>query len=267
MLAAEAVQRGFDLISPCGGDGTINEALQGMAGSDAVLAPLPAGTANVFARETGLPLDPARAAALLPELVEREAPLGVVELPDEGRRRFFLLMCGAGVDAGAVYRLNGNLKRRSGFGAYVWSGLQQLVLPFEKFRMSLGAEQMDCTLVVISKSRIYGGVLILTPGAHLLSEHFKVIGFRTASGLRYATYAAALLLHKLSSPRGVERRSAAKVELRAIDPSSRVHVQVDGELAGELPARVRLGPETVRVLLPPEYCDHQESPLLARSAG
>src|SRR5690606_29694206 len=92
VLAREAVEAGFDLIAPCGGDGTINEALQGVVGSDATLLPLPAGTANVFAWETGLPVDPVRAAESLPELVPCEVELGAVELPREGRSRYFLLM-------------------------------------------------------------------------------------------------------------------------------------------------------------------------------
>jgi diacylglycerol kinase family enzyme len=253
VLAREAVAAGCDLIAPCGGDGTINEALQGVVGSSATLMPLPAGTANVLAWETGLPVDPVKAAAMLPDLVARDVELGVVELPDEGLQRYFLLMCGAGVDANAVYRLNVDLKRRAGIFAYFWSGLRQLAERFERLEVAVGGETLPSTLAVVSKSRLYGGKLILTPYAHLLEPQFDVVTFRSASPLVYTGYLAGVLVQQLDRFRGVGRRRAGEVEFRKLDCSPHVYVQVDGELIGKLPARVHMGPEIVRLLLPRPY--------------
>jgi len=253
VLAREAVQAGFDLIAPCGGDGTINEVLQGVAGSDAVLLPLPAGTANVFAWETGLPVDPVRAAAALPELAVCEVELGVVEFPEEDRRRFFLLMCGAGVDANAVYQLNVDLKKRVGIFAYFVSAFRQLFRRIESLNMQIGDERIAGSLAVISKSRLYGGRLVLTPNAHLLERDFDVVGFRSTSPLTYTGYLAGVLTSTLQRFKGVRWRQARQVELLAND-SPHVYVQVDGELAGRLPAHVQMGPERIRVLLPKAYC-------------
>lgn len=253
VLAREAVNAGCDLIAPCGGDGTINEALQGLVGSEAFLLPLPAGTANVFAWETGLPVDPVKAAAKLPELLACEVELGTVEFPKEGRSRHFLLMCGAGVDASAVYRLNVDLKKRVGIIAYFWSASTQLFRRFEKLRLRVGHETLESTLAVVSKSRVYGGRLVLTPQAHLLEDAFDVVCFRSASPLVYTGYLAGVLTRTLELFQGVKWRQAREVEMLATD-SPHVYVQVDGELAGRLPARVRMGPETARVLLPKPYC-------------
>src|SRR5690606_36008786 len=77
--ARRGLAEGCDLIAPLGGDGTINEALQAVADSDAAMLPLAAGTANVFARETAMGLDPVKTATSLPSLSERVVPLGVVE--------------------------------------------------------------------------------------------------------------------------------------------------------------------------------------------
>ena len=258
LMTREALAQGCDLIAPCGGDGTINEALQGMQGSSATLLPLPAGTANVLACETGLPVDPIKAAARMPALTAREAPLGVVEFPRESRQRFFLLMCGAGVDAGAVYRLNVDLKRRVGVLAYFWSAIQQLFLPFEKLHIVVDGERLDASLTVLSKSRLYGGNLVLTPNAHLLEERFDVVCFRSRSPLRYTGYLAQVMTQTLHRFKGVQRRRSSRVELRAAD-SPHVYVQVDGELAGRLPAIVRMGPETVRILAPEEYWRRYEA--------
>ncbi len=263
-LTRDALADGCDLIAPCGGDGTINEVLQGMEGSTAVLLPLPAGTANVLACETGLPVDPVKAAALLPQLTLREAPLGVVEFPRENRKRFFLLMCGAGVDANAVYRLNIDLKRRVGMLAYFWSAIQQLFLPFERLHLDVAGERLDATLTVLSKSRLYGGNMILTPNAHLLEKRFDVVCFRSRSPLRYTGYLAQVVTRTLGRFKGVQWRRADRIELLAVD-SPHVYVQVDGELAGRLPATVRMGPETVRILAPEPYWNRYES--MQQAAG
>lgn len=253
VLAREAVAQGFDLIAPCGGDGTINEALQGVTGTGAALLPLPAGTANVLAWEAGFPLDPVKAADLLPRLVARDVQVGVVELPNEGLKRYFLLMCGAGVDAHAVYRLNTDFKRRAGILAYFWSASRQLFEKFERFEVRVDGDTIESTLAVVSKSRLYGGKLILTPHAHLCEPRFDVVAFRSASPLVYTGYLAGALVQQLDRFRGVRRRRATEIELRNSEQSPHVYVQVDGELVGELPAKVRMGPERVRLLLPPRY--------------
>lgn len=264
VLAREAVAAGFDLIAPCGGDGTINETLQGLVGSDAFLLPLPAGTANVFAWETGLPVNPVRAAAILPDLVACEVELGAVEFPAEGRQRHFLLMCGAGVDASAVYQLNVDLKKRVGIFAYFLSGFQQLFRRFETLSLRVGDETIDSSLVVVSKSRLYGGRLVLTPHAHLLEDAFDVVCFRSTSPLVYTGYLAGVLTRTLERFDGVKWRQARQVELLPSE-NPHVYVQVDGELAGRLPARVRMGPERVRVLLPKAYCARYPQRIVAET--
>ena len=253
VLAREAVEAGCDLIAPCGGDGTINEALQGVAGTKTVLAPLPAGTANVLAWETGLPVDPVMAARALPRLVEREVELGVVELPEQGVRRYFLLMCGAGVDASAVYRLNVRLKKRAGIVAYFWSASQQLFQRFERLAVEVEGERVSSTLAVVSKSRLYGGRLVLTPHAHLLESSFDLVTFSSGSPIVYTGYLAGVLARRLDRFRGVGRRRVREVWFQNGDDSGRVHVQVDGELIGRLPAKITMGPETVKLMLPAEY--------------
>lgn len=99
-LAREAISRGSDLIVVQGGDGTDNEAVQGMVGSEsAALAVLPGGTANVLAREVGLPQDPVDPAGILRTLAARTVRLGLLKSAGGGRR-YFLAMCGAVLDPG-----------------------------------------------------------------------------------------------------------------------------------------------------------------------
>ena len=256
--ARRGLSEGCDLIAPLGGDGTINETLQAVAGSQAVLLPLAGGTANVFARETGMGLDAVKTAASLPHLEERVVPLGVVEFPETGSERLFLLMCGAGIDANAVYGINAGLKQQAGIFAYVWSGLTQLMHPLNAITALLGEERWTGGLIVISKSRLYGGGLVLTPGAHLLADRFDIVCFRSVSALEYPGYLAAVVTRTMDKLKGVTHRQFAKVEVVAAENSAGAYVQVDGELVGCLPVRVRLGPETVKVLAPGKYWARNE---------
>ena len=104
-LAAAAVAAGVEVVCAIGGDGTVNEVVNGMAGSDVPLAVIPTGTVNVLAIELGIPLDPPDACRL--------AAAGHVIAIDLGLAgdRYFALMAGAGVDAAVVSSLNPTLKR------------------------------------------------------------------------------------------------------------------------------------------------------------
>ena len=256
--ARDALAQECDLICPLGGDGTINEALQAVADTEATLLPLAAGTANVFARETGMGLDPVRTAASLLSLEERTVPLGVVEFPAEGSKRLFLLMCGAGMDANAVYTLDLGLKRQVGIFAYIWSGLQQLARPLSAITVLLGEEQWTGGLVVVSKSRLYGGGMVLTPSAHLLADRFDIVCFRSQSPLGYPGYLAAVVTRTMNRLKGVIHRQFASLEVVGLDGASGAYVQVDGELAGCLPVRINMGPAKVKLLAPPEYWARRE---------
>jgi diacylglycerol kinase (ATP) len=92
-IARQAAAAGADVLLACGGDGTVNEAVNGLAGSQTALAVLPGGTVNVWAREVGIPLDPVRALQLLWEGQRRWIDLG------RAGERYFLLMAGIGFDA------------------------------------------------------------------------------------------------------------------------------------------------------------------------
>lgn len=267
-LASEAVVAGCDLVIACGGDGTINEVAGGLAGSDIPLFPLPAGTANVLAEETGLPMDPRGAAAEFPSLAAERVPLGVVHYsnPRPGSRHF-LLMCGAGVDASIVYHLDTRLKDYMGQGAYWVGSIEQLQRKFESFEIRMNGKTHLSTFAVISKSRRYAGKLTLTPNAHLLAEHFEVVVFHGDSPLRYIGYIAQIATQTLDHFPDVSFHFAEQVEI--LTPADqRVYLEVDGEYAGRLPAKVEIAPESLMLLLPPDYARRasQEAGLLPRRA-
>ncbi len=259
-LAAQALADGADLLVSCGGDGTINEVAGGMVGSDVPLLTLPAGTANVLAEEVEFPLSPEKAEALLPLLVAEKVPYGVVryENPEPGARHF-LLMCGVGVDASIVYHLNTRLKTYIGQGAYWLGSLEQLQRKFEPFQIRIDDETYDSTFALISKSRRYGGRLVIAPHAHLLADEFQVVIFHGDSPLRYVGYLAQIATQTLDQFPDVSFHHTNRVELLN-HQGRRVYIEVDGEFAGRLPAVVEIAPQPMTLMLPAAYAASRPKP-------
>jgi diacylglycerol kinase family enzyme len=255
-LARQAAIEGCDLVAVCSGDGTVNEVVQGLAGrGPTALLVLPGGTANVLINELGLPADPIRAARLLPHLVAKPVRLGRAAFSNDGSSRYFLLMCGAGLDAAIADRVSQPLKRTMGRAAFWLAGAQFFLERFPRVRVSTADSSKTnpwCGLVVVSKSRLYGGGLVLAPRAHLLADHFVTAQFPGANRLVYSSYLTAARCHLLSRWPGVrlEAHSDLVLEPAAGEP---VQVQVDGEVIGELPARITLSDVTCTILMPMGY--------------
>jgi len=132
LLAHQAVSSGCDLIIACGGDGTINEVITGMAKSQVPLMIIPGGTANVLAKEIGLRRNLVQSTELIRTGVIRRISLGKVD------HRYFVLMAGIGVDARIISVLNYKLKRRLGEGSFWIAGFMQLFqYHFPSFELSI----------------------------------------------------------------------------------------------------------------------------------
>ena len=113
-IAARATNDGFSEVIVSGGDGTINEALQGMIGTKARLGILPRGTGNVLARELKVPLNTKEAIAVIAQGRTRKLHLGCAIDNASGAKRYFFLMAGIGLDAEVVKRVHPGLKKRIG---------------------------------------------------------------------------------------------------------------------------------------------------------
>ncbi len=253
-LARDAVRADADLVAVLGGDGTANEVVQGLAGTEsASLLVLPGGTANVLVNEVGMPRDPAQAAEMLPRLQRRAVRLGNVQF-EGGGSRYFLLMCGAGLDAEISARTSTALKNRWGQGAFWLQGVGQVFRPCPRLQIDgegPHGRQALC-LVVVSKSRQYGGGLVFSPEASLLADQFEVVRFSGSNRIRHAAYLLAIALQASARCPGIARDMRS--DLRLVPAGGRsVKLQVDGEVAGELPARVCFSSVSLNVMLPPEY--------------
>ncbi len=242
-LAREQVAAGRDLIIACGGDGTINEVVNGMAGSRVPLALLPAGTGNVLAKELGLPWDIWRAAEYIPAGEVRRIALG------RAGERYFICMAGVGVDANIVYRLSVKTKLSLGMLAYWIESFRQLLeYEFPLFSVRVEGQSFQAALLIVSRTKNYGGPVQLTRRADLFSDEFEVCLFQRRNRFLYLLYFLALQMGLLERFRDVRFLRTRRVE--AQPGEQRIQVQVDGELAGALPMDFVIVPEALSLLVP-----------------
>lgn len=246
-IAARAARNGNAEVIVAGGDGTINEAIQGLAGTEARLAIIPRGTANVLARELGLPLDDAQAVAVVARGKSRKIYLGLVIDETTNETRYFVLMAGIGLDASVVERVQPSLKKRIGKGAFWVSGLSHLAAwnP-QPFTLEIEGNKYDATFAAIGKAAKYGGDLAITPGARLDEREFEICMIKTTSRLRYLR----LLSYAMREGMPRDNPEVRFVKAAKVKAYGNAPVQVDGELIGQLPMRFEIAPHSLEVIVP-----------------
>ena len=250
-LARRAVREHRQMVIVCGGDGTLNEVVNGLAGSAVPLALLPAGTANVFAKELGLPWDIERAASLIAGSRLRRIALSHVTAADlEGGGRYFLSLAGAGPDGAMVRAVDQRLKDQTGTMAYWLEGFRQLgVYRFPRFRVQLESETSEATLIIAGRTKHYGGPFQITTRADLYGNDFELMLCTTRSRWKYLCYLPLLLAGSLRRARDVRFLRATTIHCEPIDAEP-VWVQVDGEPAGRLPADFRIASDALTLAVP-----------------
>jgi YegS/Rv2252/BmrU family lipid kinase len=246
-LAARAAHNGTSDVIVAGGDGTINEAIQGLAGTKARLAIIPRGTANVLARELNLPLDDAKATVVAAGGKSRRIHLGVAIDERAGTRRLFVLMAGIGLDASVVRRVDPSLKKRIGKGAFWISGLSHLAnWDPRPFTLEIDNLKYTATFAAVGNAARYGGDLAITPGARIDEPEFEICIIETLSRVRYLH----LLSHALRAGMPRDNPEVKFVKSASVKASGEAAVQVDGELIGELPMRFEIARESLEVIVP-----------------
>lgn len=243
-FAAEARGMAFERLVVAGGDGTINEAINGLAGSMLPVAVVPLGTANVLAAEIGLKTDAESIARAIMQGLPRPVALG------EANGRRFVLMAGAGFDAHVVRDVTAPLKRGLGKGAYVLAALRQmLAFGFFEYRVSIDGAERVAGSVIVANGRYYAGKYVCAPDGHLERPELAVCLFERSSRWSVAVYAMALLtgrLPGLASYRVISARHVA-IAGRPGEP-----LQGDGDIIGRLDATIRMLPDALNLIFPPE---------------
>lgn len=253
-LATEAVAEGFTTVVAAGGDGTLNEVLNGLGDAPegferARLGLIPLGTMNVFARELGLPLNMANAWQAVQSGVEQRVDLPWFESTVEGRavRRHFAQMAGAGLDARAIELVDWGWKKKVGPLAYVMAGVRAMGEGSPRLSIESDRDRLDGRLALVGNGRFYGGSFRVFPQASARDGLLEVCVF---PAINWGVLLRALLPLLLGGrlPEACVRRMRAS-SFR-ITSEARVPAEADGELAGELPATFGMTPSGLRVVVP-----------------
>jgi YegS/Rv2252/BmrU family lipid kinase len=242
-LAREAVRQGADLVLVLGGDGTINEVVQGLIDSNVPLGVLPGGTANVLAMELGLGSRLEAAAKRLVTFEPRPVALG--RIIGSFGSRYFLLMAGAGLDANIVYEVSAGLKNAAGKLAYWVAGFARFFKRVEQLDVRIDGKIHPCGFALISRVRNYGGDLEIASGASLHDDDFEVVLFEGSNPLRYAWYMLNVAAKRVQRIRGVLVLRAHHVDILTEAP-----VQIDGEYLGRQTVTIEIVPGALQLLLP-----------------
>ncbi len=250
--AERAVEQGYKVIVAAGGDGTINEVVNGLTGfseddgkrPDVTLGILPIGTINVFSMELGIPSDLEKAWETIVRGKTR-----LVDLASANDHRFVQL-AGVGFDAQIVARTEWKSKKMLGPLSYVLTGAQivtekppKIVVRTEEGKTYKGS------FVLIGNGRFYGGPFPIFKEAQLDDGLLDICIFEQMNPLALVWYLQGILTGKHTTFPDVRYFKSRAVRVEA-DGDERVPVEVDGELLGFLPCDFRVSPKALRVLLP-----------------
>ncbi len=263
VLARAAVERGCDAVIVCGGDGTVHEVLQALVGTDVALGVIPLGTANALASNLGLSKSPSKAISRLLTAKPVQVPVGRIAYRngDGGEHsQYFTVAAGVGADALLMARMDPVRKKKWGYLLYVVEAFRIWAShPFPLFEVRLGSngngrrESVQASQILAVRVRSFGGLLgNLAPGATLHSDNLRLVAFKTRSRFQYLRFLLAVIGQRQTFSKEVELLKADRVECIPRDgSSSHVYVEADGELLGQLPARIEIAQETLTLLIPP----------------
>jgi YegS/Rv2252/BmrU family lipid kinase len=245
-LAREAISDGSDVIICHGGDGTLNEVLPGVAGSNAKLAVWAGGTANVTARDLKMPRRLDRVADVIAQGKTMQISLGIAS--NNGGTRYFLMFAGIGLDASICRGVDPGLKRLTGQIAFWISGIKHLIAWREKpFSITVDGESYESGFSVVANGKGYGGGIVMAPGARLEEADLQV--FVMPRGLSRFAYIRALINAVLGRTAGTGGRLLKATNVVA-EGKAETWVQVDGEPIGPLPMRFSIVPNALSIMVP-----------------
>jgi len=244
-MARAGIQEGFRTIVAAGGDGTVNEVVNGVAGSDVDLGILPVGTMNVFASELGLPQGSLSKAWKIIEAGSTRH----LDLPTANGSHFVQL-AGIGLDAEVVQRTTPDSKRALGPLSYLLTLAQVAAKTPPTVRLEpLDSEPREGSFALIGNGRFYGGPFVLFKDARLDDGLMDVLVFKNQSHWDVVRYVQAIAFGNHPELHDVEAFQTRG--LRVSSPTD-VPVELDGELSGMLPCTFSISGKKLRVLAPRE---------------
>ncbi len=243
-IAREARHEGFPAIIAAGGDGTINEVVNGLGDCGIPLGILPIGTMNVFAMELGIPLQsPERAWDIIESGHIRE-----IDLPT-ANTEFFVQLAGVGLDAEVVQATTPETKKVLGPLGYVLSLVQASAKKPPELMVEVdGGGEKTGSFLLVGNGRYYGGQLAIFPEAELDDGVLDAVLFKNQTPWDVMRYFQAILFGSHPELPDVEYFQSSRIQVQG---RGRIPFELDGELSGELPCTFSIHPSPLRIFAPP----------------
>jgi len=242
LIARRGAEEGFEKIVAAGGDGTINEVVNGLAGTNVTLGLLPIGTMNVFATELGLPVHDLE---FCWNIVKGDSTRSV-DLP-KANQKFFVQLAGVGLDAQVVKETSSQLKRNFGPLSYLISAAQVAARqPPRLFIQSEDASIDEGSFVLVGNGRLYGGPFPFFKHAVIDDGLLDVIVFKRLGYLEIIKYLQDVIFSSDIRVPEIEYFQTRQVR---VESDQIVPVEVDGELVGNCPVEFSLHERSLRVLV------------------
>ncbi len=252
-LAYESVAEGYDTIVAAGGDGTLNEVLNGIADAHALpnvrLGVLPLGTVNVFAKELSIPSELDKAWRVILAGRDRVIDAAWADYSTGGKpcRRYFAQLAGAGLDSRAIELVDWGLKKRIGPLSYVVAGLKALAGPLPDIEITNGPETARGQLVLIGNGKFYGGRFAVFPRADLTDGLLEAVVYPKVNLECVARGGWGMLTGNFHSGSNTRQLRGAHF---ALSCAASVFFQLEGENVARLPVTFGLDPLALRALVP-----------------
>jgi YegS/Rv2252/BmrU family lipid kinase len=265
-IAERAAKAGRKFIIACGGDGTVNEVVNGImnSGEDVEFGVLPSGTGGDFRRTLGMPQNHRQAAVALRDGVTKSIDLGRVTFRDHDGgdiSRYFVNVSSAGLAAEVIRRVKSQklfdwlpgatLRGKANFAASTLQEIVKLEGTTLRVRFDDGPEhQLRTIAFCIANARYFGGGMMIAPAAKLSDGLLDVVNISDLTTARIIMKAPALYRGTLASLNEVKMTTAKRIEISAADDDTEIHIETDGELPGRLPAIYEVVPAALRVRVP-----------------
>jgi YegS/Rv2252/BmrU family lipid kinase len=265
-IARRAAAAGREFIIACGGDGTINEIANGIlrSGNDAELGVFPSGTGGDFRRTIGMPAEIREAARALKEGEAKRIDVGKVSFvghDDNPAERYFLNVTSFGLAASIIARVKGSnslswlpIDNVRGRASFALSTLQEVVaIGATTVRVKLDDKQERTLQTVnfcIANARYFGGGMKIAPAAKINDGLLDVINIGDINTAKIILNAYTLYRGTHLDLPEVKDTLAKRIEARPLNKDQEVHIEIDGELPGKLPAVYEVVPGAIRVRIP-----------------
>lgn len=249
VLARKAVDEGADVVIAAGGDGTINDVIQGLVGSETALGVLPTGTVNVWAREMGIPHDTHGACQVLVNGQTRRIDVGWIN------GRYFLLMVGIGIDGRITQAVDHKPLKRLGVLGYalaaLWFGPGYKGFPVVVNNNDV-VVRTRALQVIVGNTRLYAGAFTFTWQACLDDGLLDLVIVRKRSLLGRIVVLADFILRRKKRHRWVRYEQVKSIQ---IDTPTPIAFQIDGDSGGQTPAILTVAHKALKVVVPQKTPD------------